>query len=352
MRRSDHARAASPVRRAVLGISLLAAWIAGTTLGVATPAAVRQARATPLFQIEPAHAGYTPALGGSEPVFILVLGSDARPGETITGQRADSIHIVGLSPAKGKATIVGFPRDAWVPIPGFGTNKINATMVDGGPELVVETVEGLTGLTMDYWALTWFDGFEAMINDVGGLEVEIPFPVVDRFAHANIEAGRQTLNGRDALAFARTRHALPSGDFGRSENQGLLMIAALAQFQREFQQDPASLFTWIGAGMRNARTNIALDQLMTLAFTGANLNARRVVNVVVPGSVGMAGNISVVNLDRTALDAMSKDLAKDGLLAKKNIPPSPNVDLLPGDGGGAAADGGQATGASGATGAT
>jgi anionic cell wall polymer biosynthesis LytR-Cps2A-Psr (LCP) family protein len=196
---------------------------------------------------------------------------------------------------------------------------------------MVETIESLTGLTMDYWALTWFDGFEAMINEIGGLEVDVPFPVVDRYAHANIEAGTQILNGRDALAFARTRHALPSGDLGRSENQGRLMVAALIQFQREFHKDPASLFTWIGAGMRNARTNIALDQLMTLAFTGANLTAKRVVNVVVPGGNGMAGNISIVNLDQTVLGAISRDLKSDGLLGKKNVPPSPNAELLPAD---------------------
>ena len=326
-----HGRRASRAIRAVLACALLAAWVAGSALGVTAPHATHRASAMPLFQIEAAHAGFTPALDGSEPVFILVLGSDARPGETITGQRADSIHIVALNPAKGKATIVGLPRDSWVPIPGFGTNKINAAMVDGGPELMVETVEALTGLTMDYWALTWFDGFEAMINDIGGLQMDVPFPVVDRYAHANIEAGSQILNGRDALAFARTRHALPSGDFGRSENQGRLMVAALIQFQREFHQDPASLFTWIGAGMRNARTNIALDQLMTLAFTGANLTAKRVVNVVVPGGNGMSGATSVVNLDMTKLAAISKDLQADGILGKKNVPPSPNVDLLPAD---------------------
>lgn len=319
------------MRRAALAIALLAAWVAGSTLGVVTPAAVHRAQAMPLFQIEPAHAGYTPALDGSEPVFILVLGSDARPGETITGQRADSIHIVALNPAKSKATIVGFPRDSWVPIPGYGTNKINATMVNGGPELVVQTVESLTGLTMDYWALTWFEGFEAMINEIGGLQMDVPFPLVDSYARADFEAGPQVLSGRDALAFARTRHALPSGDFGRSENQGRLMVAALIQFQREFHKDPASLFTWLGAGMRNARTDIALDHLMTLAFTGANLNARRVTNIVFPGGVGMAGNVSVVNLDMTKLAAISKDLENDGILGKKNIPPSPNASLLPAD---------------------
>ncbi|MGH2634882.1 MAG: LCP family protein [Actinomycetota bacterium] len=307
-------------------VAVLAAWVAGSTLG-ATPAP-RSAEAAPLFQIEAAHATHVPALDGSEPVFILLIGSDARPGEDIEGQRADSIHILAINPAKAKATIVGFPRDANVPIPGLGTTKINAAMVNGGPELVVQTVEELTGLTMDYWALTWFEGFEAMINDVGGLSMDVPFDVFDSYAHAQLEAGPQVLSGRDALAFARARHALPMGDLGRSENQGRLMIGALAQFKKEFGKDPARLLTWIGAGLRSARTDIPFDQLMTLAFTGSTLSPKRIVNVVVPGSTGFAGNVSVVNLDQAALQAISTDLKNDGLLRAANVPPSPNAELL------------------------
>lgn len=283
----------------------------------------------PVLQIEPVRAGYVPALDGSEPIFMLLLGSDARPGEEVAGQRADSIHIVALNPAKGRATIVGLSRDSYVPIPGYGTNKINAAMVNGGPELVVETVEALTGIEMDYWALTWFDGFEAMIDDVGGLAMDVPFDVFDRYARAEIEAGSQVLSGKEALAFARARHALPAGDFGRSENQGRLMIAALGQFQAQFERDPGQLLTWIGAALRNAQTSLPLNELLSLAFTGTAVNARKVTNVVVPGSTGMAGGVSVVHLNQTVLVAISQDLANDGLLKKANVPISPNEPLLP-----------------------
>jgi polyisoprenyl-teichoic acid--peptidoglycan teichoic acid transferase len=314
-------------RRLAVPIALLAAWVAGSTLGAAP--ATRHARAMPFLQIEAAHATHVPALDGSEPIFLLVIGSDARPGEDVARTRADSIHLVGVNPAKGKATIVGFPRDSYVPIPGFGTNKINAAMVNGGPPLVVQTVEELTGVTIDYWALTWFEGFEAMVNDVGGLSMNVPFDVYDTYAHAQIEAGQQVLNGHSALAFARARHALPQGDFGRSENQGRLMAAALAQFRREFTKDPGRLLIWIAALLKNAQTEIPLDELMTLAFTGTTLNPKRVVNIVIPGNVGMAGGTSIVTLDQTALEAISRDIANDGLVSAKNAPPSPNEELLP-----------------------
>jgi polyisoprenyl-teichoic acid--peptidoglycan teichoic acid transferase len=313
-------------RRLGLPAALLAAWVAGSTLGAATPAT--PASATPIFQIEQAHAEHIPVLDGSEPIFVLLIGSDARPGEDPTATRADSIHILAINPAKGKATIVGFPRDSFVPIPGFGTTKINAAMAMGGPDLVVDTVEQLTGLTMDYWALTWFEGFKAMIRGVGGLSMDVPFDVFDSLAGAEISAGPQVLSGPDALAFARARHTLPSGDFGRSENQGRLMVAALAQFRKEFSKDPSRLLTWIGAGLRNSETDVPLDELMSLAFTATTINPKRIVNIVVPGSVGMAGTTSIVSLSQTTLDAISHDLANDGLLKKANIPPSPNASLV------------------------
>jgi polyisoprenyl-teichoic acid--peptidoglycan teichoic acid transferase len=315
-------------RRLGLSVALLAAWVAGSTLGAATPPMT--ARAAPIFQIEQAHAEHFPVLDGSEPIFVLLIGSDARlaDGEDPARTRADSIHILAINPAKAKATMVGFPRDAFVPIAGSGSTKINAALTLGGPELVVETVEQLTGLTMDYWALTWFEGFSAMIREVGGLSIDVPFDVFDTFAGANISAGPQVLTGPDALAFARSRHALPSGDFGRSENQGRLVVAAMAQFRKEFSQDPSRLLTWIGAGLRNAQTDVPLDELMTLAFTATTINPKRVVNVVLPGSLDMAGEVSIVALDQTTLDAISRDLAEDGLLKKANIPPSPNASLV------------------------
>lgn len=328
--------------RAALVAIFLVTWVTGTTLGTAPRTS--PAGAAPYFQIQATRAGYVPALDGTTPIFILVLGSDARPGEEIDGQRADSIHLIGINPAKGKASIVGFPRDSWVTIPGYGTNKINAAMTAGGPDLVVQTVESMMGVTIDYWALTWFEGFTAMVNDIGGLTVEVPFDVYDRYAHAQIEAGKQTLSGRNALALARARHALPMGDFGRSENQGLLLISALAQFRGEFTANPSRMLDWIGAGLRNIRTDLTLEQIMSLAFTASTVNPKAVANVVLPGSTGMAGNISVVNLDQTWLQTIATDIQGDGLLGKKNIPPSPNAELLP------AAETGP-TGATGTTGA-
>lgn len=314
------------MRRRIAFASLaLAAWIAGSTIGAVSPP--RSAAAQPLLEIEQAHAGYVPALDGSKPIFILFIGSGARPGEDVEHSLADSIHIVSIVPAKHKAAILGIPRDSYVPIPDRGSSKINAAMVYGGPPLLVQTVESLTGIKLDYWALTTFWGFQAMINSIGGLTVDVPFAMSDSASGSNFEPGVQKLRGKEALAFARDRHSLPAGDFGRSEDGGRLIIAALTQFRKEFAKDPSRLLTWLAGGFRNVQTQAPLEEVLALAFTCTLVNPKRVENVVAPGTTGMVGGTSIVNLSSQA-QTIFDDLKKDGLVSKRNIPPSPNASLL------------------------
>lgn len=308
--------------RHVLLFAALLAWIAGSTLGTVFSAPA--ASAAPFLQIGEAHAGFTPALDGTEPIFILFIGSDARTqiGEDIAEQRTDSIHLVGINPAKHKASILGFPRDSWVEIPGFGSNKINTAMVLGGPELAVATVENLTGITIDYWALTSFEGLATMVDDVGGLVIDVPFEMHDSFSNSDFSPGVQRLTGHETLAFSRDRHSIAAGDFGRSENQGRVFLAALAQFRKEFTKDPSRMLVWLGAGLRNIRTDLSLQEVLDLAFTAYGIRAKNVDNMVVPGTTGSSGTVSVVYISSEA-DAIYRDMAKDGLVQPRNVPPSP-----------------------------
>ncbi|MEX2421197.1 MAG: LCP family protein, partial [Actinomycetota bacterium] len=170
---------------------------------------------------------FAPGLPSRDPAFILVIGSDARPGASVTHTRADSIHIVGVNPRLGRASVVGIPRDSWVQIPGAGTDKINAALVRGGPELLVDTVEQLAGLQIDGYVVTGFEGFTAIVDAVGGLDIQIPYAIDDALARADFEPGPDHLDGPEALSLSRARHDVPAGDFGRSLNQGRVMIAAL-----------------------------------------------------------------------------------------------------------------------------
>ena len=311
-------------RRAAFLVVALMAWVLGSSLGALNGSVAARAQSSGVI-VGKAHAGFTPSLTGSEPVVILAIGSGARPGENVMRSLGDSLHLIFLHPQKGRAVMIGVPRDAYMPIPGRGSGKINSSMVYGGPELTVKTMEQSFGITIDYWALTTFWGFTDMIDSVGGLTVDVPFPMQDSYSHSNFSPGVQKLDGDEALAFSRDRHSLRQGDFGRQENGGRLILAALAQFKKQFRSDQAELFTWLGAGMRNIETEMAVSEVMALAFTASKVPPSRVQNVVLPGGTGLVGSMSVVTLDMARARAIVGDAEQDGALLKKNVPPSPTA---------------------------
>jgi polyisoprenyl-teichoic acid--peptidoglycan teichoic acid transferase len=312
-------------RRAAIALLGLASWIAGTALGALTTVAPAHAQSDGGVVIGRAHAGYTPALESDRTVSILVIGSGARPGEDVIHSLADSIHVILLNPAAKAATVVGIPRDSYVSIPGGGSSKINSAMVRGGPDLLVRTIEGAWGVRIDYWAMTTFWGLPSMIQNIGGLTMKIPFSMHDSYSQSNFEPGVKKLLGGEVLAFSRDRHSLRRGDFGRQENGGRVILAALAQFQKEYRTDPSRMFTWIAGGLRNLDTDIPIEELLKLAFTVAKIPARPVRNVVLPGSIGSTGGLSVVNIDTGRARAIFADAQADGALKKANVPPSPTA---------------------------
>jgi len=301
-------------RRLVAALASLAAGVAG--LGVATLQAT-PAASVPLLQIGKAHAVFEPSLEGNEPIFILVLGSDSRPGTPLERGLCDSIHILGINPKAKRASLVGIPRDSYVPLATGGTNKINVALAQGGAKGMVATVERLTGVRFDYYVITGFDGLRRIFDALGGVKIRVPYSFVGHEG-TPFREGTRTFTGEQALEFSRTRKTLSHGDFDRSMNQGRLLLAALAQFKAEFQKDPTSLFKWIAVGMRNVATDVPLDELLTLAFTSSELGPKRVTNLVAVGSIGTAGGASIVNLPTP--NHVFQDVAADGYVLPKDIP--------------------------------
>lgn len=257
--------------------------------------------------------GWWPSIGvdkklGRFPKIVAVVGSDARPDERRDETRADSIHFVGID-AKGNAGLVGVPRDAWVPIPGVGSTKINASLFYGGPDLMMETFSDVTGLDFDGYLLTGFAGFEGLIDVLGGLMMDVPQDFDDSAAKAYLEAGRQMLTAAEALAVSRTRKTLLRGDFQRQEHGGLVMMAA----QSMLRANTVLGLPRVIAGSRpHVSTDMPLDQLFRLAAAVVRVKPDRVVNVVAPGGTGSVGGASVVFLSSSA-DQLWDDLA-DGSL--------------------------------------
>ena len=290
-------------------VGALAAWLAVGALTADPPPA--GAEQTPVDLGRVVDAVFSP--GADDRLFVLAIGSDARPGQSVAGARADSLHIIGVHPQKGLASIVGIPRDAFVPIPGAGTQKINASLFFGGPELTVRTVEQLTGIRIDAYVLAGFEDFRRLVTEVGGLEVRVPYPMSDSFSGARFRAGPTRVTGPEALAFSRNRHDAPGGDFGRSLNQGRLIVSALRELQNDFDKDPVTLFRWLATAGQHLQTDLTLDRMLDLLMAALTIDPGKVRNQVVSGGGGTVGGASVVHLGSSARSTF-RDLRQDGIL--------------------------------------
>ncbi len=159
------------------------------------------------------------AFGGQR---AALLGSDARGAEA---SRSDTIVV-----AKAGGGLLAVPRDTLVEIPGVGEDKINAAFAYGGPELTVETLENLTGVSIDNYVVVYFDGVEEIVNALGGITLEVEEPVAytleDRYVE--IPAGTQELDGFEALAYVRYRGD-PTADIGRIGRQQRFILALVRE---------------------------------------------------------------------------------------------------------------------------
>lgn len=230
---------------------------------------------------------------GVVPKMVVAVGSDARPGQEPTSSRADSIHLLGLD-GRGTGGVLGIPRDSWVTISGGGRNKVNASLSLGGPDVMLQTLADISGLNLDGYVLTGFLGFQEMLGNVlGGVDVELPAPVVDRASGASLSAGPQYLNGPQALALARARKSLDQGDLSRQLNGGMLLLAALQSAQA---YGPGHLPELIAESAAWMTTDLSLEELLSFAALALDTPLDAIGNKVVPATMGTAGTASVVYL--------------------------------------------------------
>jgi LCP family protein required for cell wall assembly len=173
-----------------------------------------------------------------ERVNILLLGIDKRPDEQYA--RTDTMILVTVDPATGKAGMLSIPRDLWVTVPGYSENRINTAHYQGdkngypggGPALAMKTVQYNLGVPVHFYVRVDFDGFRRIVNTLGGIDVDVAQTINDpKYPDENygydpfyIEAGRQHLDGDMALKYARTR-ATQGADFARARRQQQVLIA-------------------------------------------------------------------------------------------------------------------------------
>lgn len=180
-------------------------------------------------------------------VNFLVVGVDDRstvPEDwddnfgAVRGRRADVIMLTHLVPGE-RIQILSVPRDLKVRIPGKGTNRINAAYVFGGPDLLVQVVQDVTGIPIHHYVEVDFAGVGAIVDALGGVTLDFPEPGRDRKSGFRVDAGRVTLDGEMAVAYARSRHyealrdgewvPTPGGDIARTERQQRILLALFDQ---------------------------------------------------------------------------------------------------------------------------
>jgi LCP family protein required for cell wall assembly len=248
---------------------------------------------------------------GSPVVWVLALGSDARPGEPVLGSRSDAIQLIGINSITGASTTIGIPRDSYVDIPGHGRDRINAAMVYGGPQLTAQTVANMVGIQPDYVFITSFRGLMNMVASIGGIRVRVRWDVTTPVSH--YRPGMRTLDALEALDFARIRHGLPGGDFDRSLDQSSLLRGGLRRLLDRVRQQggyESALYSF----MRNVETDLSPAQLYRLGRAVLQAKPSLVRQCVVPGGTGYVGASSVVFPDVSAARSLAAKVRDDATL--------------------------------------
>lgn len=283
MARFTRGRLRQAVRIATLGVVL-------GTLGLVAPDSGPASTQLALVKVEHARGvALEPDL-----VWILAVGSDARPGEDLTRTRGDALQLIGIHTKTGAATSIGIPRDSYVSIPGVGSDRINAALYYGGPQLLGEAVGDLIGIEPDFVFVTKFPFFEAMVDEIGGITVDNPQAFSDQYLKPNgFAAGRIHLKGSTAVAFARVRKTLPGGDFDRSANQQRVLVGIQAQIA-----DNADRRGFIERGVMSVMKHMATDvgpaELFRIGQAIAQVDPKKITGCVVTGGFASINGASVV----------------------------------------------------------
>lgn len=305
---------------AVAVVKLLSGVAAVALVGSASVAAIAAKQVTDDLgdgvriqgQSAPKAAGGAPALSSYEGGFnMLVVGTDNDPDQgTAYGERDATLNDVNIllhvSADHTNATAVSIPRDLVTPIPGcekpdgsgttpaMAAQPINSAWGEGGLNCVVQTVQGLTGLDVQYSAAVSFRGVIEMSNAIGGVPVCVAQPIHDRYTGLDLPQGTSTLQGDEALAFLRSRHGVGDGsDLGRISSQQVFLSSLLRTVQsNDTLTSPATLYKLARAAASNMQLSQSLNDVGTMVEMGRalqDLPLEHVNFVQYPGTTGGSG---------------------------------------------------------------
>jgi len=233
---------------------------------------------------------------GASRVTLLLIGLDYSDWRGNSGPPlSDTMILLTIDPLTKTAGMLSIPRDMWVNIPGFDHGKINTAyqlgeayqLPGGGPGLAMETVEGLIGVPIDYYAQIDFTAFVYFIDQMGGLKLNVPYDLrVDIYDDPKgkfwIRAGVQTMPGDHVLAYARARGTM-GGDFDRAQRQQQVVMAIRQRIldfslMPVFVQNAPEMYAQISSGIN---TNLSLDQVLQLAWLAQDIPIPSITNRII-----------------------------------------------------------------------
>jgi len=224
----------------------------------------------------------------SKPYYVLVVGSDTR----VAGQnaRSDTIMLCRMDPQQKRVSILSIPRDTRVEIPGHGMQKINAAMAYDGPSGAVTAVSSFVGVPIAHYVELDFDGFKSIVDSLGGVTLDVPVPAY--YQGVSVPAGKQTLNGIQALTFVRDRHTYGLGDFQRAANQRTFLRALAKQV---LKAPPTQIPGLLQNMSTCVRSDLNSTQMVSMAMTFRTMNADTdIYSGQVPSKTAMIGKGSYV----------------------------------------------------------
>lgn len=202
-----------------------------------------------------------------EPYYVLLLGGDSR-ADSKEDNRTDSIMVARVDESKKKVSIISVPRDLRVNIDGHGMCKINSAIEYGGYDGVINEVNQVLGIKINYYAFIYFSGFKDLVDQLGGVNVDVPEGTY--YNGVTVPAGENVLiDGKEALTLARCRHGNPPdqgayamGDYQRTLNQRNL-IKAIAK--KILKQDATQYPSLIASLSECVETNMSVTKLVSVA---------------------------------------------------------------------------------------
>lgn len=242
---------------------------------------------------------------------ILLAGSDIRSPTGTTGvgapkrafvpgeQRSDTLMLVHIDANRRVASFISIPRDSWVDVPGLGRMKINAALSLGGPSLMIRTIEHLTHVRIDHYAVIDFQGLQSMVRALGGVDVGVAQETST--GNVTFHRGINNLNPATALLYVRQRDGLPSGDLSRIQRQQNLIRAILAKTaSANVFANPLTLYRLLDAFTHamSVDSTFANAEMRSLAFQLRNLRGNDVTFLTAPvRGLGWEAGQSVVFLN-------------------------------------------------------